>query len=123
KWNGRSHSSEINNMKYFPHQSKIVNRKSKIKTLLIVALVTLGLVAAIAGFAPATPSIYGISPTNCYQNSTAFTLTVGGYNFVSGSTILWNGSPRTTNFVSSRVLNAQISTTDVSSPGLIPVSV
>lgn len=54
---------------------------------------------------------------------TAFTLTVNGGNFVQGSVVNWNGSPRPTTFVSSTVLQAQIPSTDLQTPGNPPVTV
>ena len=51
------------------------------------------------------------------------TLTVTGDNFVSLSTVEWNGSRRPTQFVSTTELQAQISFTDVQNAGSIPVTV
>jgi hypothetical protein len=39
-------------------------------------------------------------PGSAAPGGAAFTLTVNGTGFVSGSTVHWNGSPRTTTFVS-----------------------
>src|SRR5258708_18558194 len=48
-------------------------------------------------------------PTTVVPGSGAFTLTVNGTGFVSGSVVNWNGSPRTTTFVSNSQLTASIS--------------
>jgi hypothetical protein len=55
--------------------------------------------------------------------SAAFTLTVNGTNFVSGSTVYWNGSARTTTFVSASQLTASINATDVATTGTANVTV
>jgi len=59
------------------------------------------------------PAISGLSPTFAAIGSAGFTLTVNGSNFVSGSVVLWNGSNRSTSFVSSTQLSAQISAADL----------
>ena len=48
-----------------------------------------------------TPTISSINPTCIAAGGPQFTLTVNGNNFVSGSTVNWNGSPLVTTFVSS----------------------
>jgi len=63
------------------------------------------------------PTITAISPNTAAWNGPAFTLTVNGSGFVSGSTVLWNGYPRTTTFVSSSELTAQIPATDTLAAG------
>jgi hypothetical protein len=53
----------------------------------------------------------------------AFTLTVNGTGFVSGSVVNWNGGPRATTFVSSAQLTAQISAADIATAGTASVTV
>jgi hypothetical protein len=53
----------------------------------------------------------------------AFTLTVNGSGFVSGSAVHWNGSPRTTTFVSHSQLKASILATDIASAHTASVTV
>src|SRR4029077_20176654 len=54
----------------------------------------------------------------------AFDLFIGGSGFISGTSIVnWNGSPRPTQFVSSQIVAAFITTTDLVSPGIISVTV
>jgi hypothetical protein len=77
-----------------------------------------------------TPLIASLSPATASPNGAAFTLTVNGSNFVSGnanipnptmppqppfsgSIVAWNGGPRTTTFVSSTQLTAQINAADL----------
>lgn len=72
------------------------------------------------------PAISALSPNAAAAGMTGlngFTLTVFGSNFVSLSTVQWNGSPRPTELVSSTELQAQISFSDALNPGSIPVTV
>lgn len=58
-------------------------------------------------------SLKSISPSAAVAGSAAFTLTVNGDHFVKGSTVLWNGSPRSTTYVSANQITAQISASDI----------
>jgi hypothetical protein len=58
--------------------------------------------------ANALPTVSSISPTSVTAGGAALTLTVNGSNFVSGSTVAWNGQNLTTTFVSSTQLTAQV---------------
>jgi Concanavalin A-like lectin/glucanases superfamily len=69
------------------------------------------------------PSVSALSPSSASAGSAAFTLTVNGGNFVNGATVNWNGSARTTTFVSSTQLTAAISAADIASAGLVSVTV
>ena len=62
-------------------------------------------------------------PGDKSPGSAAFTLTVNGTGFVSGATVNWNGSARTTIFVSSSQLTATINATDVAAAGTANVTV
>jgi len=64
-----------------------------------------------------------LQPSSVVQGSPGFTLTVNGANFVNGAVVQWNGSPRTTMFVSSSQVTAQISANDVMNPAAVPVTV
>ncbi len=55
--------------------------------------------------------------------SPAFTLTVNGTNFVSGSTVRWNGANRTTTFVNSSQLTAAIPASDIVTSGTASITV
>ncbi len=86
-----------------------------------------------------TPLIASLSPATASPNTAAFTLTVNGSNFVSGnannpatpnptppfsgSVVAWNGSPRTTAFVSATQLTAQITAQDILTSGCNGISV
>ena len=69
------------------------------------------------------PAVSSLSPSSANAGSSAFTLTVNGSNFVSNSVVRWNGSNRTTTFVTSTQLTAAITTADVASAGTPAVSV
>src|ERR1700732_296542 len=62
-------------------------------------------------------------PASVAPGSAAFTLTVNGTGFVSGSALNWNGSPRTTTFVTSSQLNATILAADVAGAATANISV
>lgn len=63
------------------------------------------------------PAITMLAPTSVLATSAQFTLTVNGTGFINGSTVQWNGSNRTTTFVSATQLRATISQTDIAAPG------
>jgi hypothetical protein len=72
------------------------------------------------------PAITALSPSTVAAGEiglNGFTLTVTGTNFVSLSTIEWNGSPRQTEFVSSTELQAQINFADVQTAGFATINV
>jgi hypothetical protein len=72
----------------------------------------------------ADPTTTSISPTSATAGGSAFTLTVNGTNFVSGSsTVTWNGSNRTTTFVSATQLTADITAADIATAGTATVGV
>jgi hypothetical protein len=68
-------------------------------------------------------SVKNIAPAAAMAGGTAFTLTVNGDHFVKASTVLWNGSPRETSYVSADQLTAQISAADVADAGEAQVEV
>ncbi|HNG34148.1 MAG TPA: IPT/TIG domain-containing protein, partial [Blastocatellia bacterium] len=69
------------------------------------------------------PSITSLNPNGATAGGAAFTLTVNGSNFVSGSTVQWNGNTRTTTFVSATQLTAAIPATDIANTGTATVTV
>jgi hypothetical protein len=70
-----------------------------------------------------TPAITSLSQTAAAEGSAAFTLTVNGSNFTSASTVLFNGLPLTTTFVSSSQLQATILASLLADEGTANVSV
>ncbi len=72
------------------------------------------MLASVAFAANAVPTVnWPTSPSQAKAGAAAgITLTVSGTGFVSGATVLWNGSARTTTFVSSSKVTASIPNTD-----------
>ena len=69
------------------------------------------------------PVIISLTPSSTITGGAAFTLTVNGTNFVNGSQVQWNGSDRTTTFVSSKQLTAAVPVTDITTAGTISITV
>jgi PKD repeat protein len=69
------------------------------------------------------PAISSISPSSATAGGAGFTLTVNGNNFISGSTIRWNGASRTTTYVSSARLTASIPASDIAAAGTVSITV
>ena len=89
---------------------------------------TVGLPFVICGDTIPTPQITSLSPDQAVAGSAEFTLTVNGSGFINGtgsdrSVVHWNGSPRTTTFVSSTVLTATIPASDIATAGTANVTV
>ena len=61
-------------------------------------------------------AVTGLSPSSARKGAPGFTLTVNGAGFVNGSKVLWNGRERSTMFVSSTQLKAEILPTDLTVP-------
>lgn len=69
------------------------------------------------------PTIVQMTPGSAVAGSAAFTMTVTGTNFVPASVVQFNGSERTTTFVSSTQLQVPITAADVASVGMAHVAV
>jgi hypothetical protein len=69
------------------------------------------------------PTMSGISPAFTSAGGAAFTLTVSGTGFVSGSTVYWGTTALTTTYVSATQLTAQIAAADIASAGTTEVTV
>jgi hypothetical protein len=69
------------------------------------------------------PVLQSISPSTVGAAGSAFTLTITGSGFVSGSNVYWNGSLRPTVFVSATTLTALITAADIAVQGSAQVSV
>lgn len=69
------------------------------------------------------PVVTGVAPTSVTAGDPSFTLTVTGSDFSTNSIIRWNGSDRTTNFVSSTELQANIPSSDITTAGSVAVTV
>src|SRR5207247_3396076 len=97
------------------------------RRLSVLAGVLLGILVTSFGSATAqnnpVPTLSSILPTTAAAGSGAFTLTATGTNFVAASVVRWNGSNRTTTFVSSTKLQAQILASDIAATGSASVTV
>src|SRR5216684_4463330 len=84
--------------------------------------------AAAAAFAAVNitnpiPAITTISPNSAESGGAAFTLTVNGSNFLTGSSVRWNGSDRPTAFISASQVSAQIPASDIAVAGTAAITV
>ena len=70
-----------------------------------------------------TSGITSLTPSSATAGSSAFTLTVTGTNFASGSVVHWNGAPRTTTYLSATQLTATVTAADVAAAGTAGVTV
>jgi YVTN family beta-propeller protein len=69
------------------------------------------------------PTIASLSPAIAANGGAGFTLIVNGTNFVFTSVVQWNGSNRSTAFVSSSRVTAQISAADIATAGAATITV
>ena len=69
------------------------------------------------------PVVSSISPASVTAGDPAFTLTITGTNFISGSVINWNGTALATTFISATQLTASVSVTLVAVAGTANITV
>ncbi len=69
------------------------------------------------------PAISGVSPAFTNAGGAAFTLTVSGSGFISGSTVYWGASTLTTTYVSATQLTAQVPAADTATAGTNTITV
>src|SRR5262249_17964918 len=69
------------------------------------------------------PTLSSLSPDSAFAGDDPFTLAVTGTNFVAGSVVQFNGSPRPTTVISTSELRAQISAADVATAGTVQVTI
>jgi len=69
------------------------------------------------------PGIASLSPPSAIAGAAGQTLTINGTNFVSTSTVTYNGAPYAASFVSSMQLTITLSTSDQATAGAFPVVV
>ncbi len=72
---------------------------------------------------PGTPTLTSISPTTAVTGAAAFTLTASGTLFYSSSSIVFDGTPLTTTFVSATQLTASVPAAQVATARSLVVSV
>ena len=68
-------------------------------------------------------SLSSLSPNSATAGGPAFTLTANGSGFLSGSSILWSGSPLSTSYISGNQLSASVSAALIASQGSAAVTV
>lgn len=90
-----------------------------VSALLVVGCGTSGTVVP----PPVVPTVTGLSPATAVAGSPAFSITVTGTNFVSGTSISWGGTSLSTTFVSSTSLQATVSDSLLASPATVTVGV
>jgi hypothetical protein len=69
------------------------------------------------------PALTSLAPNSAIAGGAAFTLTLNGSNFINTSVAQWNGSNRTTTFVSSTQLTAAITAADIATASTASVQV
>jgi YVTN family beta-propeller protein len=69
------------------------------------------------------PTVSALSPAQATAGGSSMFLSVTGTNFVSGATVQWNGSPRTTTFGNSTSLAVSITAADLAAAGSFAVTV
>jgi hypothetical protein len=90
---------------------------------LIVTVGSVGSNGVSFSVTPPPPTITNLSPSSAVAGGGSLTLTVIGTNFVSSSTVQWNGNARTTTFVSGTQLQATITAADIASAGVARIAV
>ncbi len=96
-----------------------VTDANAVTTTSSAAAVTITVAAPVSG----APVLGSLTPAVLVAGSTGFVLTVNGSGFTSGSTVLWNGSSRTTTYISSTQLTEVMLASDVSASGLVSITV
>ncbi len=69
------------------------------------------------------PTIASLNPNSAVVGASDFALTVSGSNFIRNSTILWNGTPLSTQYVSSTLLRATVDSSEIASTGSAQIAV
>jgi hypothetical protein len=69
------------------------------------------------------PFISGVSPSSIVAGTASEPILVNGQNFSSGAKVLWNGASISTTYVSSSQLQAQPTTTQLATAGMIQLAV
>ena len=72
---------------------------------------------------PPPPTIASLNPSSATAGGAAFTLTVGGSNFLTGAVVQWNGTALTTTFGSATQLTAAVPASLIAAAGNVSVTV
>jgi len=69
------------------------------------------------------PTVTSLSPATAARGGSPYALTVNGTGFDSSVQVTWNGSARTTTYVSATKAVAQVTAADIAASGAFPVAV
>jgi len=69
------------------------------------------------------PTVSSLAPASATAGGASFTLTVDGSNFVSASTVNWNGAALSTTYVSPTQLSAAVPASDLAAAGSTSITV
>ncbi|MEG9436862.1 hypothetical protein JAO29_11885 [Edaphobacter sp. HDX4] len=69
------------------------------------------------------PSITSLSPATVVEGAGGFTLTVNGQNFPAGSTVQWNGTTLSSNYLGTSTVMATVPDSLVATAGTYPITV
>ena len=72
---------------------------------------------------PSAPSVTSLVPSTIAAGSPAFTMTVNGNRFLTGATVLWNGTALTTTLLSDTQVTANVPATLIANTGVATVAV
>lgn len=100
-----------------------MRRIHTLMSILALSLLAAVLVLAQGGTNPVPLINEPLVPAAVAPGGAAFTLSVNGTGFVSRSVVNWNGSARTTTFVSNSKLTTSISASDIANAGTASVTV
>jgi hypothetical protein len=70
-----------------------------------------------------SPVLAAIAPTKIDAGSPGHVLTISGRNFLSSSTVLFNGAERSSTFLSPNRLTIKLTAADVNAPGSVSIAV
>jgi WD40-like Beta Propeller Repeat len=127
KWNGSARTTTFVSASAVQAQIKAADVANAGTAAVTVAnsggSTTLPVNFAILPSPPATATITSVDPPNATAGGAAFTLTVTGTNFISGSIVTWNGGARSTSYKSATSISAQIQMTDIAAAGTAQIAV
>ena len=69
------------------------------------------------------PSIVSLTPNTATMGQAGQPVTVNGIDFISGATVMWNGEPYTTTFISPTQLDINITAAELASARPVPLAV
>lgn len=69
------------------------------------------------------PEITALTPISTTAGSNTFMLTLDGRNFEEGSTVLWNGDPLPTTYVSASKVRANVPSSTLTAAGIVSITV